>query len=79
MFKTCKCLETNSSHKVERVFHFDRFILEGGAFTSFSIFKCLDCSGYCGFPPKNFEIALKYGTSETKTMLGLIPKFQSIL
>jgi len=50
--------------------------LERGAFTSFSVFKCLDCSGYFGFPQNNLEIALKHGSSETKTMLGLIPKFK---
>lgn len=74
--KMCRCLETKSSHVVERVFHFDRYVLERGAFTSFSVFKCFDCSGYFGFPQNNLEIALKHGSSETKTMLGLIPKFK---
>lgn len=77
--KMCRCLETKSSHCVERVFHFNRYVLEGGAFTSFSVFKCLDCLGYFGFPQNNLEVALKYGASETKTMLGLIPKFQIIV
>lgn len=78
MIKICKCLETKSSHKVERVFHFDRYVLEGGGFTSFMVFQCCDCGAFGGFPPSNFEIALKEGTAETKTMLGLIPKFPSM-
>lgn len=76
--KLCKCLETKSSHQVKRIFHFDRYVLEGDAFTSFSVFQCCDCGGFCGSPPRNFEIALNEGTVETKTMLGLIPKFYSV-
>ena len=78
MFKICKCLETKSSHNIDRIIHFDRAVLEGGAFTSFSFYQCMDCLGYCGFPPGNLEIALLKGTQETITMLNLIPKFHSM-
>jgi len=64
--KLCNCLDEKPSHTVKAVFPEDKYCLNDGGHTSFIIFKCKECFGFCGMPPGNFDLALKSGTFFTR-------------
>ena len=74
MLMICRCLEKKGSHNVREELTFLWYPLEDGCHTNFTVFQCLDCLGYCGMPPRNFELALKSGLtlSEIDLFLAII-------
>lgn len=64
--KICKCLDEKSSHDLISVFPKEDYLLKDGAYTNFTLWKCKDCLGYCGYPVYNFQLALDTGTFFTR-------------
>lgn len=66
-----RCVCTHS-RKVQHLGEWEVCPLVGGNHTSFMLERCYDCGKICGFPDSNLEIALQYGTDETRAKLNII-------
>jgi len=53
----------------EDVAYFEYAPLDTGGHTAFYLQRCKDCGGFCGFPPKNFELAVREGNAWTHAAL----------
>jgi len=73
--KICRCLEEKGSHNVREVRRFLWYRLKEGVHTNFIVFQCLDCLGYCGMPPYNFDLALKSGITLNEIDMALLITF----
>jgi len=65
----CQCKEGSKRHHVEGVVWFDYAPLDSGRHTAFILLRCKECGGFCGFPDKDFNLAVREGNAWTHAAL----------